>query len=1439
MQPTNVALSVTHPNVTIYGGNRANFLSSWFFLWIFRLLKISRKHNLGYENLTLQVSEKAQIVGDRLEGFWKVETDTKKTSKPSICRALIKSFGAPYALLGLYKLFAAAFMFVGYYYLINQLIIFIEVQNDPNQMNTSEHIYAVCFFGCALAFSIFNNQVTSESTRIGVQVRAALMVLVYRKSLRLGTIGGGIGDVVKLVSNDCNKVAEACVNLHFLWSSAVEIIVMIILVWIQLSLAALPALVILLILFPVQYKLGRLTSNIYNSISNITSSRIHLMSEILTAIKVIKFYAWESYFRERVGKVRNKEWTQMITGLVLKVWTFCVVFGAPILAMLGCLCVKLVAYQYPDNVLKPNTMFTVLALFYTVRYPLMMLPVAVRTTLGALDSFKRLNEFLLKSELEPLEEESSPINDDQKIRVFIHDADFSYEGTTRPALKFLNMTLRQGEIIAIVGDVGAGKSSILAAILGQIRKENGVRKIRGSISYVPHDAWLLNDTLKENILFGNECDEERYQEVIQVCALRKDLEWLSNSDMTEIGERGVNLSLGQRQRVSLARAVYSNADIVLLDDPLSVMDPVIGKHIFHECIRKYLKKKAIVFVTNQLQFLSECDHIIVMKNGECIEEGTYSELIEKDVSLASLINDYVEIEDPDQIDELINEIRLEPVSDDDDKNFDDFNILVTDYSRETNIINNSPISLNRTLSNTEANEHTISRIIESNKHTSQDINERTIAKMIERNSLSALSGAGKTRVMGPKVNREMNVTAFAVEKNQLTIHSLNERDGIPPINIVSETKKKEFKAGFSVYLDYFRKSTGLGLTLLMMSLFFLMTAIRIFSDWWLIKLVETDQDADFGYLLGVYGALVGAVLIGIFARGVFYAWAIMRKSESLHDRTFLKIMRAPMSYFDGTPLGRILNIFAKHQYLVDDVLSDNALQFLTNVPLVIGTIVFVIVLIPYTATSAAVLVFLTWLIIHISRDVEERFKMLDANSKPPIFAHLSASLEGLASIRSYKVEKRFDNLNIEKVDANNKALFTLMQVKSWQSLYIDIMASIFIYTTALFVILLHHSDSVSPAVAGLAIVIASQLLIFGQSTIRSGRDIAAIMESVQQLLYFRQNIPSEAPNIIEGKRPPSDWGERGEIKFKNVVLRYNRFGVAVLKNISFHIKPREKIGIIGKTGSGKSTLLVSLLRIVELADGEILIDDLDIKTIGLRDLRSKIAIIPQEPVIFAGTIKSNLDPFNKCSEDEIWEALEAAHLDEKVRSMPDKLATVVLESGKKFSLGQRQLFCIARALLKKTNILVLDEATSAVDAATDRLIQDTIKKHFADHTVLTIAHRLNTIMDADRILCLDEGHVAEFDSLDKLLRNQNGFFYQLVAHSGPDAVQRLKEKIGIHDESSSSKNVDNHTNSPNSSTVNIDNNINQQTSTHVHHMPQSLGGVFEPSPPSATSTSQP
>ncbi|CAJ0761611.1 2596_t:CDS:10, partial [Entrophospora sp. SA101] len=559
--------SASRLNVTIYGSNRANFLSSWLFLWIFHVLKISRKHNLRRDNLFLQNSEKAKILGDKIEENWNAQcNECKNDSKPSILRTLIKTFGISYAFLGIYKLFAASFLFIGSYYLLNELIKYIEQEKDGSGQGTA-HVYAVGMFLCALFSSIFVHQLIAESTRIGVQVRAALMVLIYRKALKLSTVRGRIGDIVNLVSNDCNRIAEACVNLHFIWSSALEI----------------------------------------------------------TAIKLIKFYAWELYFRDRVSRVRRQEWDHILNGIVVKVWTYCVLFGAPILAMLGCLCVRLLIND-DDTELDAHTLFTVLALFYTVRYPLFMLPIAVKTTL-----------------------EAGPINGDPDLRIYIDDADFYYEGTSEPVLKFLSMKVRKGEVIAIVGDVGAGKSSILAAIQGQIKKENGVRKVLGSISYVPHDAWLLNATLKENILFGEDFDSKKYQEVLHCCALNKDLTLLSNKDDTEIGDKGVNLSLGQRQRVSLARAVYSNADIVLLDDPLRF---VRQSH--------YLCNKS---TTGILKYLPECDRIMVMRDGECFEEGTYEELEKKDVNLASLVGEYMEIEDPDLIDELIGEIRLEPVLD--------------------------------------------------------------------------------------------------------------------------------------------------------------------------------------------------------------------------------------------------------------------------------------------------------------------------------------------------------------------------------------------------------------------------------------------------------------------------------------------------------------------------------------------------------------------------------------------------------------------------------------------------------------------------------------------------------------------------------------------------------------------------------------------------------
>ncbi|KAK9702811.1 Multidrug resistance-associated protein 5 [Basidiobolus ranarum] len=505
------------------------------------------------------------------------------------------------------------------------------------------------------------------------------------------------------------------------------------------------------------------------------------------------------------------------------------------------------------------------------------------------------------------------------------------------------------------------------------------------------------------------------------------------------------------------------------------------------------------------------------------------------------------------------------------------------------------------------------------------------------------------------------------------------------------------------------------------------------------------------------------------------------KTTSFHTRVLNAIMQARMSYFDYTPLSRILNVFARHQYLIDDYLTEAALQALQFLPLIVGTLLLVMILVPFSIIAVVVLLVIVGFLIWHSRVAEENLKLLEAYSKPQLFAHLSATLEGLSSIRVYKLETRFDSFNLLKIDVSSKALYARSIVKAWLALYIDFIASLFVYIVSLLILLVHRDrGALEESKVGLVLTNALQLLVFGQWTVQALRDAHGALSNVKHLVEFTEDIPSEAALMYRDVKPPENWPQDGEIEYQNVLLRYNRYGVAVLKNVSFKIHAKEKVGVVGRTGSGKSTLLVSLLRIVEAAEGKVLVDGLDISTIGLSDLRNKIDVIPQEPVLFVGTIRSNLDPFDRCAENEIWSALEAVHMSDKVKSMPLKLDEVVVENGKNFSLGQRQLLCIARAILTKCKILLLDEATSAIDMQTDQLRQETIKKNFVHYTVLTIAHRLNTIIESDRILVLDEGKVVEFDTPINLLNNPNGFFYSLIKQNGDESLQKLRNMATAH-----------------------------------------------------------
>ncbi|KAF9405220.1 Multidrug resistance-associated protein 5, partial [Podila epigama] len=648
---------------------------------------------------------------------------------------------------------------------------------------------------------------------------------------------------------------------------------------------------------------------------------------------------------------------------------------------------------------------------------------------------------------------------------------------------------------------------------------------------------------------------------------------------------------------------------------------------------------------------------------------------------------------------------------------------------------------------------------------------RSMKYLRERHSISGAI-AGQTPNSVRQQHRQPTMNGEDSSDDDSDDDSGNE-DGEKAGALIGEDKSMD-EFGFADYVKYFRAGSGVLITILIIILFFVAHGIRIGSDYWLRLWVPNTLNTTDSIYLGVYGAFIAAFTIGVLLRGLWFAHESIRKSQELHDRAFLSVMRAPMSFFETTSLGRILSAFSKCMFTVDDTLPDAALLFLQYFPLALGAFMMIACVVHWqNAVTVIVLLLIALLIVWYVSPADSKLKQLEALSKPPVFQHITTTLEGLFSIRAYNVQSRFDSMNMAVLDKNHESLYAMLTTKTWTAFYLDIISSLMVYSTALFLVI--HRDTIDqvPSVAGLALSNALQMLVFLQWTVRQMGEVQAQISTVGQLDYYGRRIEPEAPAENPSTKPDKSWPQEGQIDFDHLVLRYRKDSPPVLKDVSFTIKPKEKVGIVGRTGSGKSTLLVGLLRIVEASGGAIRIDGIDISTLGLKDLRTKVGIIPQEPVLFVGTIRSNLDPFGQYEDTAIWRALDAVHLGDKVKEMPLKLDSPVIEHGKNFSLGQRQLICIARSLVIGSKIIVLDEATASIDMVTDRLLQETIKVNFADCTVLTIAHRLNTIIESDKVLVMDGGVVAEFGEPHKLLQDPNGIFAELVSHAGEAASKKL------------------------------------------------------------------
>uniref|UniRef100_A0A674F7E0 ATP-binding cassette sub-family C member 10 n=1 Tax=Salmo trutta TaxID=8032 RepID=A0A674F7E0_SALTR len=1156
-----------------------------------------------------------------------------------LLKVLHKAFGLRYYLLGVLKLAGNMLSFAGPL-LLSSLVQYMKEEGAPISQGAwcATGLFFSTFFS-ALIRNIF----AFEVSKVSLSARAALISAIYGKALRVS--GGSLaarftlGEVVNFMSTDTDHVINFFNSFHEVWSLPFQFSIALYLLYLQVGVAFLGGLGVALLLVPlIKVLASKIMENNKHMLTH-KDSRVRLMTEVLFGIRVIKFYNWEAYFAQKIADCRRQELSHLkaikyLDAVCVYTWG-----SLPIVISI----ITFVTYVLLGNELTAAKVFTALALVGMLIVPLNSFPWVVNGTLEAKVSLDRIQLFL-------------KLPNQDLDAYFSHGRCVSWKSWGLPSYHSKDVVffflVRQGSLVVVVGKVGCGKSSLLAAITGELNRRGGDVYVQGredGFGLAAQEPWIQHATVRDNILFGKDYNSSFYQAVVEACALTDDLNILPNGDRTEVGENGVTLSGGQKARLALARAVYMEKDIFLLDDPLAAVDSDVAHHLMERCIMGILRSKTRILCTHRIEFVDKADVVILMDNGTIIKTGT-----------------------PEEVLPLVEAVPKKRKNDSNAKEKD----------------------------------------------------------AIEREEEQGLSNE-----------------LFAEEESSL---SRGEQKAVGGL-------------AWKVYHTYWRAVGGALAVSILLSLL-LMQASKNVSDWWLSHWISNlRNNGSVKFYLTVYGSIAGANTVFTAFRAFLFAFGGIRAASVVHNRLLDTVLKATVTFFDTTPLGRILNRFSSDLYSVDDTLPFFLNILLTNIFGLLGMLVVMSYGLPWFLVALLPLGLLYHRTQHFYRHTSRDLKRLCSLTLSPVYSHFSETLSGLALLYLSRTSPRFEEENERRLEQNQRCLFLSNAAMQWLDIRLQMIGVVVVTGISVIAVFQHQFKSIDPGLVGLSLSYALSSTGLLSGLIFNFTQTEMQLVSVERTEEYSTTLPTEPQH--SNPQVPTSWPEQGWVEFRGAVLSYREGLPNALDGVSLVVRPGEKVGVVGRTGSGKSTLFLALFRMVELNQGQILLDGVDTSQVGLAQLRSKLAIIPQDPFLFSGTVRENLDPCGHHPDSRLLEALEHCHLSPVINRIGG-LGAEVGEQGKSLSLGQRQLLCLARALLTEANILCIDEATASVDQKTDKLLQQTIREKFQDKTVLTIAHRISTIMDSDRVLVMHSGKVVEFDTPADLCQRDDSIFCKLVGGRG-------------------------------------------------------------------------